>query len=69
MPKKICAALLALSLTACAKTTGTGATDVLAFEKKAVCTAFLPITWSKRDTDQTILEVKQHNATNRIWCQ
>jgi len=28
------------------------------------CLAFLPIQWSANDTDQTIIEVKKHNA---VW--
>jgi hypothetical protein len=32
------------------------------------CDAFAPITWSLRDTDPTIAEVKQHNAAWQRLC-
>ena len=34
----------------------------------AACVAFKQISWSKHDTDLTILEVKQHNAVWRALC-
>lgn len=51
--------LLVLSLVSnCARTTGSAVpTDVS-------CRVFTPITWSAKDTDKTITEVKIHNA---VW--
>lgn len=33
------------------------------------CSAFTPITWSTRDTPDTILEVRQHNAAWVALCK
>lgn len=64
-------AMRALSLTAsmlilsgCATLTALGETET----DRAYCDAFRPISWSARDTDQTIREVKAHNATGRDIC-
>jgi hypothetical protein len=32
------------------------------------CKIAKPISWSKSDTDQTILEVKEHNAVGKALC-
>lgn len=32
------------------------------------CQIEKPISWSKRDTDQTIREVKEHNAVHKALC-
>jgi len=32
------------------------------------CQIEKPISWSKRDTDQTIREVKEHNAAHKALC-
>jgi len=32
------------------------------------CKTFAPISWSKRDTDETIIVVKQHNAAYAVVC-
>jgi hypothetical protein len=32
------------------------------------CGAFQPITWSVHDTDQTIREIKEHNASYSALC-
>jgi len=45
-----------LILTGCATTTASVETDAVA------CSAFEPIRWSRRDTDNTIRQVKEHNA-------
>lgn len=34
-----------------------------------ICQAWLPISWSAADTDQTILEVKQNNAAWACACE
>lgn len=56
------APLAALSiLTACRTTTPTAVTDT-------ACLAFDPITYSRADTKQTALQVRQHNAAFRSLC-
>lgn len=35
---------------------------------RAYCTQFRPIPWSVRDTDQTIKDVKAHNAVFTALC-
>jgi hypothetical protein len=38
-------------------------------EKHALsCAVAKPIAWSARDTDETILQVKQHNAVGAALC-
>jgi hypothetical protein len=39
-----------------------------AIERAVVCRTFVPIGWSLRDTDQTIIEVKAHNAAHLKTC-
>jgi hypothetical protein len=53
---------LTLSLGACATTTGSVATDVS-------CEAFEPILWSQEDTDETIRQIREHNAVWVALCQ
>jgi hypothetical protein len=36
--------------------------------KLAVCLLFDPISWSAKDTDQTILEIKRHNQKIVRYC-
>jgi hypothetical protein len=52
---------MSLSVAGCATTMGSGGT-------KVACTSFQPISWSKKDTDVTIKEVKQHNAAWKAVC-
>lgn len=33
------------------------------------CAAFKPISWSTKDTPETIAEVKAHNARRKAWCE
>lgn len=59
-------ACLALMSQGCATTTGSGVTDI---DPAAVaCRAFAPVAWSKDDTDETIVAVKQHNARWHALC-
>jgi hypothetical protein len=51
-----------LILPGCATTTASVATDAVA------CSAFEPIRWSRRDTDNTIRQVKEHNAAWKTVC-
>jgi hypothetical protein len=52
-----------LILAGCATTTGSVGTDAVA------CSAFEPIRWSKRDTEETIRQVKEHNAAWAAVCR
>jgi hypothetical protein len=51
-----------LILASCATTTASVGTDAVA------CSAFEPIRWSKNDTDETIRQVKEHNAAWAAIC-
>lgn len=53
--------IVCASLAGCATTTGTAGT-------KSVCKAWLAISWSSHDTDETIVEVKANNARQKAWC-
>lgn len=53
--------MLALLAAGCVTTTGGG-------ETKVFCAAARPIAWSTADTDNTIREVKAHNAVGRALC-
>lgn len=56
-----------LTLSACETMMGSGATEPAA-GADTFCTIAKPITWSASDTDQTIREVKEHNAVGRRLC-
>jgi hypothetical protein len=48
-------------LSACAATTGgVGKTE---------CAVFRPVSWSVKDTDRTVTEVRAHNARRKAWCE
>ncbi len=51
-----------LILPGCVTTTDSAGTDTLA------CSAFEPIRWSAKDTDETIRQVKEHNAAWKAVC-
>jgi hypothetical protein len=53
-------------LSSCA-TTGSAATDPLP-GAQSFCDIARPITWSTRDTPETVLEVKAHNAVGKRLC-
>lgn len=55
----LCVATLLLA--GCSKTTGTAATDA--------CLFWQPVSWSQKDTKQTIAEVKTNNARRKAWCE
>lgn len=57
--------MLALILTSCA-TTGTGAIDAVALQR--ICAAWPYVTWSVRDTPETITDAKANNATKAAFC-
>lgn len=52
---------LALSLASCQTTTITAAT-------KSVCAIFPPITYSSKDTTETVDQVRRHNAGYDSFC-
>lgn len=56
--------ILPLSLTACASLTNFRATEPAPPSQttRVACESFAPITWSKADTDETIAQIKAHNA-------
>lgn len=56
-----------LTLSACGHLTDSGATEPVR-GAETFCAISQPITWSGRDTDQTIREVKSHNATGIALC-
>lgn len=59
-PLKLTLALASGLLVAnCSKTTATSETS---------CTVWRPISWSGKDTPQTIGEVKLNNARQKAWC-
>ena len=57
---------LALILTSCA-TTGTGAISAKAIER--TCSAWPPVSWSSRDTAETITDAKANNAARTAFCE
>lgn len=50
-------------LTGCASLTSLSGTNT------AACAVWQPISWSKKDTDQTITEVKINNARREGFCK
>ena len=57
------AMLSTFALTGCASLMATTATN------GSACAVWKDITWSKRDTDQTIVEIKVNNARRDAWCK
>lgn len=51
-----------LTLQGCVTTTASVETDAVA------CSAFEPIRWSAKDTDETIRQAKEHNAAWNAVC-
>lgn len=58
-----------LLLGGCVTTTDTAEIEARLLSKTAVCKAWLPVSWSLKDTDQTILEAKQNNASRKVFCE
>ena len=54
----------------CAKMTGGKGIEFVDFDERIIagCDGFKPITWSQNDTDETIIQVKQHNAIMSNFC-
>lgn len=72
-PKRTRLALLlsvTLPLAACTSLTASGGTDLPpeVDPVKVACEVFGPISWSLRDTERTIAEVKSHNAAWKAIC-
>jgi hypothetical protein len=59
----VLAILLTFPLTGCASMIATKETN------GTVCNIWQPVSWSKKDTDQTIQEIKVNNARREGWCQ
>lgn len=57
-----------LTLSACGHLTDSGGTKPVR-GAETFCAIAQPITWSSRDTDRTVLEVKSHNATGVALCR
>lgn len=64
---------LVLMTTGCASMTATVETSspvqVVGHSKAEVCSAWKSIGWSKKDTDETIREVKDNNSRHQVWCK
>ena len=56
------AMLLTSTLTGCATLTGTSETNA------SVCQVWKDVSWSAKDTTQTIIEVKINNARREGYC-
>ena len=61
-PLFVLATMLLLTLPGCGTTMATVATN------QTVCDVWKPVGWSKKDTDQTVTEVKVNNARREGWC-
>lgn len=72
MPKKLmllCVSALAIPLASCAKTPIGGIENSPCIAQVAGQEpAWRPVSWSSRDTLQTIEEVKANNARREAWC-
>lgn len=53
-------AAAAMLLAGCKTTTATNGIE---------CAVWRPVTWSSRDTPETIAEVKANNARRKAWCE
>lgn len=63
-------ALLAATLTSCA-TTDSGGTDraVTPAAILRICESWPNVTWSSRDTPETVKDARANNAARRAFCQ
>lgn len=53
--------VVTLLLPACMHLTRTNETEV--------CAVWRPVSWSSRDTPETVTEIKASNARRKAWCQ
>ena len=58
-----------LTLSACATTTGSSAAPEPIAGAETFCRVAQPILWDDADTDETIRQVKAHNAVWKRLCQ
>ena len=63
--RKLLPPALALILSSCAMP-GTGAIDAGALQR--ICTAWPPVSWSARDTPETISDARANNAARAVFC-
>lgn len=61
MLKKLALLAAPLLLAACQTTTPTAVIDTS-------CMAMEPITYSRRDTTETVTQIRQHNAAFKVLC-
>lgn len=66
----LCAGALTIPLASCA-TTPTGGIDTspCRAQVEGQEPAWRPLTWSSRDTSETVEEVKANNARHEAWCK
>lgn len=67
LPMLLLASVLLTPLAGC-KTTGTAVTSPCVAPAEGQLPAWRPLSWSRKDTLQTIDEVKAHNARHEAWC-
>ncbi len=67
MPRASMLLFVMLTLSGCGTTTGSAVIEPVA-GADTFCRVAKPITWSSRDTDETIREVKAHNAVFARLC-
>ena len=62
-----------MTLTGCASMTATVETStpvkIVDYSKAEACANWKGVGWSKKDTDETIREVKANNARRLVWCK
>lgn len=58
--------VLGLIVGSCATTTASVAIKQF---KQDVCKIFQPLTWSTKDTDETIIGIKAHNRRQQNYCK
>lgn len=63
-PALMCAIFSLVILPGC----GTMTKTVAPTSDKVTCAALRPLSWSRKDTDQTIAEIKEDNAAKRAIC-
>lgn len=69
LARRVLPPMLPLALATCMTTTGIDATDAHRAATLVACTTFAPISWSTRDTDETVRQVKGHNAAYAETCK
>lgn len=62
---RLTALALPLSVASCLHTTNTEGTSAVT---QVACGAFRPITYSRLDTEQTVRQIRGHNAAFEVVC-